>query len=239
MECTLMSSAYAPSSFVACTCRTDDELDYYSSETNKWLSPEQRKALAAKEASLRQAVDDNRRTQRLTLDLAGRRVVDSGDTAQQGTAAGLGDDVLGRSLIPARNVQKPGPATEARLRALYASELEELNASSAVQRAHGPTAPIVANEERFRQAHGDEDTPDPLAKRRWGKEPATVGSGRVQHDLGDGSIDLAPVPAVSTEADLICDVDLRKLTFAEDYVEDPGLCLSMVPRDVVQPRKRV
>ena len=64
----------------------DDETDYFSSENNLWLPPQQREALKAKEEAIAQARDNARRSHRITLDLAGRRVVDSGDQHAHGTA---------------------------------------------------------------------------------------------------------------------------------------------------------
>eukprot|EP01135_Chromosphaera_perkinsii_P004049 Nk52_evm62s266 gene=Nk52_evmTU62s266 len=55
----------------------DDESDYYQShESNRWLSKEQRALLKHKEESLRSKQEEARRTVRITLDFAGRKIID-------------------------------------------------------------------------------------------------------------------------------------------------------------------
>ncbi|XP_064475016.1 activating signal cointegrator 1-like [Ornithodoros turicata] len=52
----------------------DDDSDYFSTE-NMWLTPEQRDQVRRREAEMRAEREKSRRTQRITFDLAGRRVV--------------------------------------------------------------------------------------------------------------------------------------------------------------------
>eukprot|EP00043_Microstomoeca_roanoka_P014564 m.144588 g.144588 ORF g.144588 m.144588 type:complete len:614 (-) comp16045_c2_seq1:107-1948(-) len=56
----------------------DDEADYFSTDSNKWLSRKQRDELQQKEEELRQQRHDARRNRMLTIDFAGRRIVDTG-----------------------------------------------------------------------------------------------------------------------------------------------------------------
>jgi hypothetical protein len=67
-----------------CACMADDETDYFSSESNHWLTPAQRAALKEKEAAIATAREDARRTQRVTIDVAGRRVLTADDARTQG-----------------------------------------------------------------------------------------------------------------------------------------------------------
>lgn len=53
----------------------DDESDYFSVDTNRWLSTDEREVLRKKEDSLREQKYSSRGTKAVTLDIAGRRVV--------------------------------------------------------------------------------------------------------------------------------------------------------------------
>lgn len=55
----------------------DDESDYFSVDSNRWLSGGERDALQSKEADLREKKYGSRKNKALTvhLDLAGRRAV--------------------------------------------------------------------------------------------------------------------------------------------------------------------
>lgn len=54
----------------------DDESDYFSVDTNRWLSHDERDALQKKEESLRASKYGSRRKKAVTLDIAGRRVIE-------------------------------------------------------------------------------------------------------------------------------------------------------------------
>ncbi|EGD72426.1 zinc finger domain-containing protein [Salpingoeca rosetta] len=56
----------------------DDQADYFSTDANKYLSRKQRDELRAREEQLRQEQKDARRNRTITIDFAGRRVIDSG-----------------------------------------------------------------------------------------------------------------------------------------------------------------
>jgi hypothetical protein len=59
----------------------DDEMDYFASDTNQWLSREERKALKSKEEDLHEMRHGSRRNRKVTLDFAGRRVKDEVEEA--------------------------------------------------------------------------------------------------------------------------------------------------------------
>ena len=54
----------------------DDELDYFSVDSNRWLTEGQRGALRKREEELRDIKYGSRRNKAITLDFAGRRVVE-------------------------------------------------------------------------------------------------------------------------------------------------------------------
>ena len=56
----------------------DDESDYFSTESNRWISDAERKALQQREAELREICHGSRMNRKLLveLDFAGRRVVE-------------------------------------------------------------------------------------------------------------------------------------------------------------------
>jgi hypothetical protein len=67
---------------ITCEKRTkviDDEADYYSVDSNKWLTPEQRAALERKGEELHAGRHQSRLNRRVNLDFAGRRVVEAAD----------------------------------------------------------------------------------------------------------------------------------------------------------------
>jgi len=55
----------------------DDETDYYSSETNTWLSTKEKERLKSKEEAILAAREEREKQRRVTIDIAGRRVVES------------------------------------------------------------------------------------------------------------------------------------------------------------------
>lgn len=57
----------------------DDESDYFSVETNQWISSDQREALQSKDAALREAKYGSRRNKVVTLDIAGKQVLKEED----------------------------------------------------------------------------------------------------------------------------------------------------------------
>jgi len=80
----------------------DDETDYYSSETNTWLSAKERDRLKSKEQELQQIREEKAKEVRITLDIAGRKVIEADDKAE----------------------------LEQKLQSVYQEELESLNTSS-------------------------------------------------------------------------------------------------------------
>ncbi|XP_018620872.2 activating signal cointegrator 1 isoform X1 [Scleropages formosus] len=56
----------------------DDESDYFATDSNQWLSQMEREALRRREEELRQLRHASRRDRKITLDFAGRRVLEEG-----------------------------------------------------------------------------------------------------------------------------------------------------------------
>ncbi|XP_029284646.1 activating signal cointegrator 1 [Cottoperca gobio] len=57
----------------------DDESDYFATESNQWLSPNEREKLRKKEEELRELRHASRKDKKITLDFAGRKVIDEGN----------------------------------------------------------------------------------------------------------------------------------------------------------------
>ncbi len=54
----------------------DDESDYFSVDSNRWLSASEKEALRNKQESLREQKYGSRRTKAVTLDIMGKKVVE-------------------------------------------------------------------------------------------------------------------------------------------------------------------
>ncbi|CAJ1049297.1 activating signal cointegrator 1 [Xyrichtys novacula] len=61
----------------------DDESDYFATESNQWLSPGEREKLRKKEEELRELRHASRKDRKITLDFAGRQVVDEGNNLNE------------------------------------------------------------------------------------------------------------------------------------------------------------
>jgi len=74
----------------------DDESDYFATDSNQWLTSKQRSALRTKEVELRATRHASRRdrSRQVTLDFAGRRVVEE----DQGAVSMTFDDLDGLDL---------------------------------------------------------------------------------------------------------------------------------------------
>ena len=58
-------------------------MDYFASETNQWLSPEERRALKQREDELREVRKGSRLSKKkFTLDFAGRRLLEEGEEGE-------------------------------------------------------------------------------------------------------------------------------------------------------------
>ncbi|XP_050401379.1 activating signal cointegrator 1 [Patella vulgata] len=55
----------------------DDECDYFATDSNKWLNPEDRQKLKEREEELRSERHASRRDRKITFDFAGRKVIDA------------------------------------------------------------------------------------------------------------------------------------------------------------------
>ncbi|XP_028812545.1 activating signal cointegrator 1 isoform X2 [Denticeps clupeoides] len=67
-------------------CRTqvlDDEADYFATHSNQWLSPTERAALHRREEELHELRHTSRKERRITLDFAGRQVLEDGQNQKQ------------------------------------------------------------------------------------------------------------------------------------------------------------
>lgn len=61
----------------------DDESDYFATESNQWLSPSEREKLKKKEEELRELRYASRKDRKITLDFAGRQVLDEGNNLNE------------------------------------------------------------------------------------------------------------------------------------------------------------
>lgn len=61
----------------------DDESDYFASDSNQWLSPGEREKLRKKEEELRDLRHASRKDRKITLDFAGRQVLDEGNNLNE------------------------------------------------------------------------------------------------------------------------------------------------------------
>ncbi|XP_060796409.1 activating signal cointegrator 1 [Neoarius graeffei] len=61
----------------------DDECDYFATDSNQWLSPVERTALRKQEEELRELRHASRKDRKITLDFAGRRVLEEGENLTQ------------------------------------------------------------------------------------------------------------------------------------------------------------
>ncbi|GFO36203.1 thyroid hormone receptor interactor 4 [Plakobranchus ocellatus] len=59
----------------------DDECDYYATDANQWLNQADREKLRMREEELRKARHGSRRDRKITLDFAGRKVLDAEDNS--------------------------------------------------------------------------------------------------------------------------------------------------------------
>ncbi|XP_072320998.1 activating signal cointegrator 1 [Eucyclogobius newberryi] len=57
----------------------DDESDYFAADSNQWLSPGEREKMRKREEELREIRHASRKDRKITLDFAGRQVVEEGD----------------------------------------------------------------------------------------------------------------------------------------------------------------
>lgn len=67
------------SSSVRRTQVLDDESDYFATDSNQWLSPNEREKLQKREEELRELRHASRKDRKITLDFAGRQVIDEGN----------------------------------------------------------------------------------------------------------------------------------------------------------------
>ncbi|XP_041662440.1 activating signal cointegrator 1 [Cheilinus undulatus] len=61
----------------------DDEADYFATNSNQWLSPGEREKLKKKEEELRELRHASRKDRKITLDFAGRQVIDEGNNLDE------------------------------------------------------------------------------------------------------------------------------------------------------------
>ncbi|XP_035275860.1 activating signal cointegrator 1 isoform X3 [Anguilla anguilla] len=61
----------------------DDESDYFSTDSNQWLSPGEREALCRREMELLELRHASRKARKITLDFAGRQVLEEGESLNQ------------------------------------------------------------------------------------------------------------------------------------------------------------
>lgn len=61
----------------------DDESDYFATESNQWLSSNEREKLKKKEKELRELRHASRKDRKITLDFAGRQVIEEGNNLNE------------------------------------------------------------------------------------------------------------------------------------------------------------
>ncbi|TTA54983.1 Activating signal cointegrator 1 [Bagarius yarrelli] len=61
----------------------DDESDYFATDSNQWLSPVEREKLRRREEELQELRHASRKDRKITLDFAGRRVLEEGENLTQ------------------------------------------------------------------------------------------------------------------------------------------------------------
>ncbi|KAK2869512.1 hypothetical protein Q7C36_001383 [Tachysurus vachellii] len=61
----------------------DDESDYFATDSNQWLSPVERETLRKREEELQELRHASRKDRNITLDFAGRRVLEEGENLNQ------------------------------------------------------------------------------------------------------------------------------------------------------------
>ncbi|XP_070763674.1 activating signal cointegrator 1 [Enoplosus armatus] len=61
----------------------DDESDYFATDSNQWLSPGEREKVRKKEEELRELRHASRKDRKITLDFAGRQVIDEGNNLNE------------------------------------------------------------------------------------------------------------------------------------------------------------
>lgn len=61
----------------------DDESDYFATDSNQWLSPNERAALRKREEELREIRHASRKDRKITLDFAGRTVLEEDGNLKQ------------------------------------------------------------------------------------------------------------------------------------------------------------
>lgn len=73
------AESYLPSVSLASVRRTqviDDDSDYFAPDSSQWLSKQEREVLAKRERELRDLRHASRLSRKVTLDFAGRRVLE-------------------------------------------------------------------------------------------------------------------------------------------------------------------
>ncbi|KAJ8304364.1 hypothetical protein KUTeg_017947 [Tegillarca granosa] len=80
--------------FVRRTQVIDDESDYYATDSNKWLSTKEREMLRKREEELRSVRHASKKDRKITLDFAGRRVIEEGDDVASSNMYDVNDSVV-------------------------------------------------------------------------------------------------------------------------------------------------
>ena len=79
----------------------DDESDYFAADSNKWLSKADREALKKREEELRSQRHGSRKDRKVTLDFAGRRVLEEKNDASV-NMYDVNDDIIQQVHFGAR-----------------------------------------------------------------------------------------------------------------------------------------
>ena len=73
----------------------DDEMDYFSVDSNRWLSGGEKKRLRSKEDALREKRHESRRTKAVTIDFTGRKIVEDKENTSKSSSVSC-MDILGK-----------------------------------------------------------------------------------------------------------------------------------------------
>jgi len=85
----------------------DDEADYFSTDSNQWLSTEDREMLRKREEELRSKRFASRKDRKITLDFAGRQVIEE-NPSKTVNMYDVNDDVVQKVNFGARSKDRGG-----------------------------------------------------------------------------------------------------------------------------------
>lgn len=197
----------------------DDETDYFSSESNRWLTEEQRALLREKEKQMLQSKEDAKSSRRIIIDIAGRQILESNDAHEQEVALKQDYDTHLDSMRAGAAPAGGSQDTDGSVSAAGSTPSTGSTGAFVNPFLGSKAAPkFVLDPKAFPAVAPTSSTSSAIQK------PTAWGS-RVQHNLHDGNWngiedDGLPISGIN-ELDL------------DDSDTDQGLCLSMVKNTTV------